>query len=234
MYSGVAIENCFKFVNRKLDPKSIILRLLMQLPSEVGLSSRLLRLSRIFSVLRSECTILCEPSNIRALQISIVRYLSSFGFSRNLSKRALQEMVYDRSSVIPLSPFRSYRQLPRDYSQSSQNSQVSTGLISYAISLQMLLMPICLENSQRGLPSEVKKKLPNQIYLRWVWCGFLLRICFIASLRLVFRWMPSHTRLNPPRPSKLILTHPLGNLSPNFANSSSVRSFLQSYYVSWG
>ena len=45
MYSGVAIENCFKFVNRKEDPKSINLTDLMKLPA---LSPFLLSLRRIF------------------------------------------------------------------------------------------------------------------------------------------------------------------------------------------
>jgi hypothetical protein len=74
MYSGVAMENCFKFVKRKLLPKSINLTPRMKCPPRVDYY--LLNLSRMFYVLRSEWTMLWELIRKSALQTSAIKNFS--------------------------------------------------------------------------------------------------------------------------------------------------------------
>lgn len=76
MYSGVAIENCLRFVNRNELPKSISFTALMKLTSRS--SSDLFVLNNIFSVLRSEWTILWLFIKNNALETSIKSTFNSF------------------------------------------------------------------------------------------------------------------------------------------------------------
>lgn len=86
-------------------------------------------------------------------------------------------------------------------------------------------MPGNLANSGLGIPPRVKKLVPNQISLIWVWCVFWVIICLIANCFPLFMCFPSQTKLNPPLPNNFIFSNPNGNRSPNVSSSSSVSPY---------
>lgn len=84
------------------------------------------------------------------------------------------------------------------------------------------MTPANRANYGLATPPRLKNIVPNQISFKCVWCVFCVIICFIANYRPLFMCLPSHTRLNPPRPSNFAFSNPYGNRSPNVSSSSYV------------